>query len=113
MSETAGAPRTRTRSITFCRDFGLGLALYAILLTGAIYLPDARAAGSTRDFTSTTRAISHHVTFAALPGEHASAALRAADTRQATLILGITFATLTAFNLAVLRHLRRVYASPR
>lgn len=30
-----------------------------------------------------------------------------------TVLLGVTFALLFAFNAAVLRHLRRVYASPR
>jgi hypothetical protein len=29
------------------------------------------------------------------------------------VLLGVTFALLFAFNAAVLRHLRRVYASPR
>jgi hypothetical protein len=38
---------------------------------------------------------------------------RSTEQTQGLLILGLVFSAMVAFNLAFLRHLRRVYASPR
>jgi hypothetical protein len=38
---------------------------------------------------------------------------RAPGQSQSLIILGLVFSSMVAFNLAFLRHLRRVYASPR
>jgi hypothetical protein len=101
--------RTASRISPVLRDFVIGLGMYAILLTGATYLSN----DPVPIFASTARAAAPEMAVAAMSSQPAASVNRAPDTRQATLILGLAFASLTAFNLAVLRHLRRVYASPR
>ena len=103
------------------RDWLLGAGLFIVLAAGL--------AGNPRTWDFTTAAAADRVLTQTLdvtspPGLQAETALVAAlfqpptslgaSTKGVTLLLiGLTFSFMFAFNLAILRHLRRVYASPR
>ena len=109
MNQTT-AIRARGRLVRGARDFAIGLAVYAFIVAGVGYL-SAGTIDPDYLFSSKAHAAMHGVAFAKFEADQI--ATTATDARQATIILGLAFATLTAFNLAFLRHLRRVYASPR
>ena len=102
-------------------DWLLGLGLFAVLAVGL--------GGDPRTSACSTAAASDTVTTRAIeltspPGPAAENAMVAALLRgpaplddpnrvSALVILGLTFSLMFTFNLAIWRHLRRVYASPR
>lgn len=97
-------------------DFALALALFwiaAFTLGGhrerahAVPLPELQSAQA-RDGVAQTRHQTTHVA----SSMRVTREQKAAHTR-AMVLLSLTFAALTALNLAFWRHLRRVYASPR
>lgn len=100
-------------------DFAAALALFWIIAlaiggaTGqafAVPLP-APSSAMTLDDTTATESIS---LYSATSNEAARSFQRgSAGGSHALLLLSIAFAAIFAFNLAFLRHLRRVYASPR
>jgi hypothetical protein len=103
----------RHRFVRGARDFLLGLGLFTIMMIGANYLPSRTANEQVPIFTSRAYASVQPAAFARQPNVAATSAARASDDLRAKIILGIAFSTLVAGNLALLRHLRRVYASPR
>jgi hypothetical protein len=111
MHADAAIPR-RHSPYRIARDFVLGIFVYALLLTGATLLPQKDAGGRSHVFATSAHA-SVHAVVAGPAAEATKAANRDQGSREATFILGLAFASLTALNLAFLRHLRRVYASPR
>ena len=100
-------------------DFGLALALFwlGVFAFGgshnhahAIPLPTRAAA---RPTTSPSALNVHSWGHAAQTETARSARSPAQDHTHTLILLSIAFAGLAALNLAFLRHLRRVYASPR
>jgi hypothetical protein len=112
MIQTVLSPR-RHRLVRGARDFLLGLGLFTILMTMANHLPSRTANEPTPIFTSRAYAAVQPAAFARQPNVAPASAARASEDLRAKIILGIAFSTLVACNLALLRHLRRVYASPR
>ena len=113
MIQKANAFR-RNRLVCSVRDFLTGLGLFAIILTGTSYLPSRQASEPVPIFTARAYAAAPQVVATQYKPFAPQAALnRQADKRSATIILALVFASLVAFNLGLLRHLRRVYASPR
>ena len=103
------------------RDLALGLALF-IGLVAALGAPPMGP--DTAGFALTDPLIAQAVALGSPPGIEAQNAALSAMVRSPALvraslqppmlaILGVSFAVMFAFNLAILRHLRRVYASPR
>ena len=103
----------------------LGLGLFAVLAVGLA--GDPRTWSATSAAASDT-AITRAIDMTSPPGPAAENSMVAALLRapaiaadlasgpgrgSAILILGLTFSLMFAFNLALWRHLRRVYASPR
>ncbi len=114
--------RFRARNVRRAvRDWLLGAALFIVLAPGL--------AGDPRSWNFSSAAAADRVLTQTLdvtspPGLQAETALVAALLQPATdigtaskgvalLLLGLTFSFMFTFNLAMLRHLRRVYASPR
>lgn len=96
------------------RDFLFGLALFALVATAAGVLPQASGRSPAPLFSTSAYAAAPHASWAlSHPIQSDTAVYGSTDRRAATVLLGLSFAALLAFNLAVLRHLRRVYASPR
>ena len=99
------------------RDFLVGLAVFAALcvpFSGQTAMSSAIASDAVVsqaiEASSPTGVVADNARVAALirlpvasPGPHTST----------LVILGLTFAVMFTFNLAISRHLRRVYASPR
>ena len=114
--------RIRARNVRRAlRDWVLGAGLFVVLAAGLAGNP------RTWDFTSAAaadRVLTQTLDVTSPPGLQAETALVAAllqpptslgaSTKGATLLLlGLTFSFMFTFNLAILRHLSRVYASPR
>ena len=96
------------------RDFALGLGLFAAVAIAGSYVPSRSSAQHAPIFSSTAYAAAPHASWAVSnPMKSTPIVYRSTDTRAATVILGLTFASLFAFNMGLFRHLRRVYASPR
>jgi hypothetical protein len=96
------------------RDFLIGLGLFALILLATTQLPDADARGRNQMFSSSAHAAPMLRIASEAPLDlQPSAIFRSTDRGEARTILGLAFASLVAFNLGVLGHLRRVYASPR
>lgn len=109
----------------FGLDFGFGLVLFAILSLGlgAHTIGASRASGLIAPPVLKVATLSDTRAAATL-GDIEKAAFLARDQSVArltdeaampwlTFVLGLTFAGILAFNLAIARHLRRVHASPR
>ena len=102
------------------RDWVMGLALFAVLAAGFSGEPRSWALSSA---DASDRMIAQAIDVTSPPGLRAENAIIAAllrpasdgppNSRAAMLILGLTFSLMFTFNLAIWRHLRRVYASPR
>jgi hypothetical protein len=106
--------RPRKLTLRFVRDFVIGLGLFAMMAALATRAPEPRRPTALPLFGSSAYAASQSApTVMRAKYTAAPAVYRSTDSRQATIILGLAFAALLAFNLAVVRHLRRVYASPR
>lgn len=119
MSKNAGmkskAKRLPARSgLRFIRDFLTGLAVYALIVcltpagadqSQAQPMPVIGAAGTSSPAAG--------LRIAAGGDALVVTGLRSAERNEAITILGLAFAALVAFDLALFRHLRRVYASPR
>jgi hypothetical protein len=99
-------------------DFALALGLFWIAVFAfsgshnrahAVALPTPEAIRSGGQTNSPALSWRHQASSSQI---HALREVRAVRTRTLAL-LGITFASLAALNLAFWRHLRRVYASPR
>jgi hypothetical protein len=103
------------------RDFVVGMALFGLI---------AAAAGSFSKDHKRTALFSgaafagHYVipmdgtllvpaTYTPTSPVQSTRVARAPEQSQSLIILGLVFSSMVAFNLAFLRHLRRVYASPR
>ena len=114
--------RIRARNVRRAmRDWLLGAALFLVLAPAL--------AGDPRNWNFSSAAAADRVLTQTLdvtspPGLQAETALVAALLQPATdigtaskgvalVLLGLTFSFMFTFNLALLRHLRRVYASPR
>lgn len=96
------------------RDFMIGLGLFAIILLTTAQLPSHGAQSGNQMFSSSAHAAPLLTLATHAPTDLQKASVyRSTDRSEATTILGFAFASLVAFNLGVLRHLRRVYASPR
>ena len=114
--------RIRARNVRRAlRDWLVGAGLFVVLAAGF--------AGDPRSWTFSSAAAADRVLSQTLdvtspPGLQAEtalvasllqppASLGAASKGVTLLLLGLTFSFMFTFNLALLRHLRRVYASPR
>jgi len=96
------------------RDFLLGLALFGLVYFATSKLDEPKAQHDMPLFSSSAHATpTYTITTGMRPAGEAARDHGAADNRKSTLILGLAFAAIVAFDLALLRHLRRVYASPR
>ena len=105
---------SRRRIVRTTRDFLLGLGLFAIIMTGGSYLSGPSTNEPVPIFTTRANAAKPQpVALAKFDQTQSQPTLRANDERSAKIILALVFASLVAFNLGLLRHLRRVYASPR
>ena len=105
---------SRRRVVRTTRDFLLGLGLFAIIMTGGSYLSGPSTSEPVPIFTARANAAKPQpVSLAKFEQRPAQPSLRASDEHSAKIILALVFASLVAFNLGLLRHLRRVYASPR
>jgi len=110
--EMTTSPHWQYGFLRFARDFLLGFALF---LAGVAFLEITTAPASSFPLTAFGDPA------AALPAfepwtRKVWAELFAPATQARPLslaVLGLAFATMTAFNLGLLRHLRRAYASPR
>jgi K+-transporting ATPase c subunit len=109
-----------SRIVRSVRDFLTGLGLFALILTGSSYLPNRAATDRVPIFTSHAQASSAYdytqintVIEARPDAKTAATEARQGEERRNKVTLALVFASLVAFNLAFLRHLRRVYASPR
>jgi hypothetical protein len=112
--EPAARTASHARVIQVGRDFMIGLALFTGLMLATTWWPGRQDASRAQMFSSSAYAAPVLTLAAAAPEElQPSAIYRSTDRSEATVILGIAFASLVAFNLGFLRHLRRVYASPR
>ena len=92
------------------RDFLIGAGAFIVILLATAPGPDKAARGAGPMFSTSAHAAGL-ASVRALP--LAPTVYRSTDASEAKAILGLVFASLVAFNLGVLRHLRRVYASPR
>jgi hypothetical protein len=103
------------------RDFLTGLVLFAMILGVTTFAPLSNEANSTfsgaalaGQFTMPTDAQALvSVDFKTPNFTSSTRVARTTEQTQGLLILGLVFSAMVAFNLAFLRHLRRVYASPR
>jgi hypothetical protein len=104
------------------RDFLTGLVLFGLMLAVTTFSPWSNDTGSTfysgaalaGQFTMPTDAQAILVANTVTPSFSPSTRIvRTPEQTQGLLILGLVFSAMVAFNLAFLRHLRRVYASPR
>lgn len=109
-----------SRIVRSVRDFLTGLGLFALILTGSSYLPAREATSRLPIFTSRAHASPayeytqiNNVFAARADSKAATVTAQPGKERHHMVILALVFASLVAFNLAFLRHLRRVYASPR
>ncbi len=101
------------------RDFLMGIVIFTVIALALTYAPDFGSpsrstspfAGSAHAATMTTSA--PHATLVRGWRETGSEATvlnhRSIGQRQGLIILGTTFATILALNMAFLRHLRRAY----
>ncbi len=119
MIQKANAFR-QCRVVRCVRDFLTGLGLFALILTASSYLPHRSANAPVPIFTARAHASSPHeyspantLNAARFEAKRSAAVTIASDERRTKVILALVFASLVTFNLAFLRHLRRVYASPR
>jgi hypothetical protein len=112
MIQKVRSPR-RNRFVRGARDFLLGLGLFTVMLTAANHLPARTANEPAPIFNSSAYAAIQPATYSRPHGAATAIVSRASDDLRTKVILGLVFSTLVAFNLALLRHLRRVYASPR
>jgi hypothetical protein len=102
------------------RDFLTGLVIFGAILSVTTFSPLSNdpnpaftGAALAGQFAMPTEA---HGLIAASYQPNFSPSTRIVRTTEQTqglLILGLAFSAMVAFNLAFLRHLRRVYASPR
>ncbi len=105
---------SRRRVVRTTRDFLLGLGLFAIIMTSGSYLSGPSNSEPVPIFTARANAAKPQpALLAKFDQKLLQPSLRASDERSAKIILALVFASLVAFNLGLLRHLRRVYASPR
>jgi hypothetical protein len=109
-----------SRVVRSLRDFLTGLGLFALIVGGTSYLPSRAPIETVPMFTARAHASSadryaqpNSLVAAKFDAKSTAQITRAPDDRKTHIILALVFASLVAFNLAFLRHLRRVYASPR
>jgi hypothetical protein len=102
------------------RDFLIGLLLFGAILSVTTLSPFSNASdpsvfsGAALAGQFTMPADAQGLIAAEFkPSFTSTRMLRTPEQTQGLLILGLVFSTMVALNLAFLRHLRRVYASPR
>lgn len=114
LSKSAVRPVPIRRMALFGRDFVIGLGVFAVILLATAKMPADDGRGHHQMFLSSAYAAPMLTLAAKAPADlQPSTVYRSTDRGEARAILGIAFASLVAFNLGMLRHLRRVYASPR
>ena len=109
-----------SRIVRCVRDFLTGLGLFALIVSGTSYLPSRAPTEPVPMFTARAHASSadsyaqpNTLIATKFDAKPTAQVARSGDDRKTRIILALVFASLVAFNLAFLRHLRRVYASPR
>ena len=118
MSE-AGAGRAKRspklrNEFRIIRDFVIGLVVYAGIVLATSFADGGQFDVQPTMFSSTARAAAPTgLVPAGATAVAAESQLSSTEKREAVAILGLAFAALVAFDLALFRHLRRVYASPR
>jgi hypothetical protein len=104
------------------RDFLTGLVLFGVMLGVTTFAPLSNdtqptmfsGAALAGQFTMPTDAQALvSVDFKTPTFTTSTRVVRTTEQTQGLLILGLVFSAMVALNLAFLRHLRRVYASPR
>lgn len=93
-------------------DFVLGLALFAIVAFTNAKLSGGASDSEPQLFSSMAYAAAPHANWALTQAVNPAPG-SGSPGRESTIILGLAFACVFAFDMGLFRHLRRVYASPR
>jgi hypothetical protein len=117
---SAPHPLPALRVPRMVRDFLTGLMIFAAILGVVTFAPLSNDPNSTftgaalaGQFAMPTEAHGLVATSFSPNFTPSTRIVRTTEQTQGLLILGLVFSAMVALNLAFLRHLRRVYASPR